>query len=100
MSGTDTSVIHVHSLSSLTALLCHKGLLLQTNWEPFKSGGSRFQQQQALGMLSPSFLFVWLNQRLTKLNSKATTRVDQQYILKPWLLNAKPSLGHEYKWKK
>lgn len=52
MSGPDTSVIHAHSLSSLTALLCHRGLLLQTNWGPLKSGGSRFQQQQALVMLS------------------------------------------------
>lgn len=82
MSGTDTSVIHVHSLSSLIALLCRRAWLLQTNWEPFKSrGGSRFQQQQALGMLSPSFLFVGLNQRLTKLNSETTAWVDQWYIL-------------------
>lgn len=84
MSGTDTSVIHVHSLSSLTALLCPRGSLLHTHWEPFKSGGSRFQQQQAPGTLSPSSLFVWLKQGLTELNSKTTSAwADQQYILKP-----------------
>lgn len=78
MSGTDTSVTRVHSLSSLPALLYHRGLLLQTNWEPFKSEESRFQQQQALGMLSPSSFFVQLTQRLTKLNSKTTSAwVDQ-----------------------
>lgn len=92
MSGPDTSVIRVHSLSSLTALLCHTGLLLQTNWEPFKSRGSHFQQQQAPVMLSPSSLFVQLKQRLTKLNFKTkSAEVDQWYILKPWLLTANPS---------
>lgn len=52
---------------------------------------------QAITFLS---LFVWLNQKLTKLNSKMTSAsLDQQNILKPWLLNANPSFSHEYKGK-
>lgn len=83
MSGTDTSVTHVHSLSSLTALLCHRGSLLQTNWEPFKSEGSRFQEQQALGYAITFLSLCLAKPEADQIKFQNRVWVDQRYILKP-----------------
>lgn len=105
MSGIDTSVIHVHSLSLWLLSYDIGARSRRQTGNCSKVERVTFPTTTSIVMLSPSSLFVRLKQRLTKLNSQTTSAsVDQRYILTSWLLTANPSLSHEYigkiNWKK